>query len=356
MVIKRKSNTVNPKNEIDDDTKGNIKNKDEFIENMLRPKFLKDYVGQAQIKSNLKVFIQASKKRKEPLEHLLFYGPPGLGKTTLANIIAHEMGVNIKTTSGPAIEKSGDLASILSNLKEGDVLFIDEIHRLKTNMEEILYSAMEDYMLDIVVGKGPGARSMRLKLPKFTLIGATTKIGSLSAPLRDRFGETTKLQFYSPEEIKQILIRSSHILEFSLDDESLEKIAFSSRSTPRIANRLLKRVRDFMEVKHEDHSSKYVTEEALEALGVDKLGLDNTDREILETIIHKFSGGPVGLSTLAASIAEERETIEEVYEPYLLQIGFIKRSPKGRIATQNAYEHLGLKIPKHFEDERASLF
>lgn len=320
--------------------------KEDLMENILRPRFLSEYIGQSKIKKNLKIYIEAAKKRKEPLEHLLFYGPPGLGKTTLANIIANEMGVSIKTTSGPAIQKSGDLASMLSSLKEGDVLFIDEIHRLKTNMEEILYSAMEDYALDLVIGKGPGARSMRLKLPKFTLIGATTKAGSLSSPLRDRFGDIAKLQFYAPEEMREIIKRSAKIFEYEIDADSLDEIAFCSRATPRIANRLLKRIRDFASIKEEDTITKETTKEALEAIGVDRFGLDHTDREILETIIHKFAGGPVGLSTLAASTAEETETIEDVYEPYLLQIGFIQRSPRGRIATALAYEYFGITAPK----------
>jgi len=329
----RKSDSVDPK-----------QNNTELAENILRPKKISDYIGQTQIKENLSVFIQAAKKRKEALEHQLYYGPPGLGKTTLANIIAHEMGVNIKTTSGPAIEKAGDLASILSSLKEGDILFIDEIHRLKTNIEEILYSAMEDYALDIVMGKGPGARSMRLKIPQFTLIGATTKAGSLSAPLRDRFGNIAKLQFYSPPEMQEIIKRSAKILNVSIDPESIKEISFCSRATPRIANRLVKRIRDFADIHQEGSITYSLTQTALKAIGVDQYGLDHTDREILETIIHKFNGGPVGLATLAAATAEEKETIEDVYEPYLLQIGFLDRSPRGRVATKNAYDFFGLKF------------
>ena len=341
MAIQRNSTVVDSQSENDDNNqKSSSKN---IIENILRPQSLAEYVGQKKIKHNLHIFIQAAKKRKEALEHILFYGPPGLGKTTLANIIAYEMGVNIKTTSGPAIQKSGDLAALLSNIKEGDIIFIDEIHRLKTNMEEILYSAMEDYAIDLVMGQGPGSRIMRLQIPKFTLIGATTKAGTLSAPLRDRFGEIFKLQFYEADEMQQIIQRSSQILDVSADDKAFLEIAKCSRATPRIANRLLKRIRDFAEVKHESFISYEISKQALISLGVDTYGLDETDREILKTIIHTFAGGPVGLSTLAASTAEEKETIEEVYEPYLLQIGFITRSPRGRIATKKAYDYLGIK-------------
>ncbi|PCI25811.1 Holliday junction branch migration DNA helicase RuvB [Candidatus Peregrinibacteria bacterium] len=311
-----------------------------IIENILRPKRLSEYIGQENIKSNLDIYIQAAQKRGEPLEHFLFYGPPGLGKTTLANVIAHEMGVNIKTTSGPAIEKTGDLASILSNLQAGDILFIDEIHRLKTSMEEILYSAMEDFVLDIVLGKGPGARSVRLKIPPFTLVGATTQAGSLSAPLRDRFGDVIKLQFYTEPEMKQIILRSSKILEIEIEDAAALKIAQSARSTPRIANRLIKRLRDFAEVKYDGVITAKVAKEGLKALGIDEYGLDHTDREILTTIAEKFEGGPVGLSTLAAATAEEKETIEDVYEPYLLQIGMLKRAPRGRLLTNKAIKYL----------------
>ena len=344
MSIKRNSQILDPQK--GENSKKELgQSKENFIENLLRPKFLSDYIGQSQIKKNLNIFMQAAKNRKETIEHLLFYGPPGLGKTTLSNVIANEMDVNIKTTSGPAIEKSGDLASIISNLKEGDILFIDEIHRLKTNMEEILYSAMEDYVLDLVVGKGPGARSMRIKIPNFTLIGATTKIGSLSSPLRDRFGNIMKLKFYSTQEMEEIIKRSAKLLNMKIQNEALTQIAKSARSTPRIANRLLKSIRDFAEVKNEKNISKNIVEDTFNSLGVDQLGLDDTDREVLETIIHKFDGGPVGISTLAAATAEEKETIEEVYEPYLLQLGFIKRSPRGRIVTKLAYQYFGIKAP-----------
>ena len=322
-------------------SKGSVQ--DSKLDVALRPKKLGDYIGQTDTKMNLEVSLMAAKKRQEPLEHLLFYGPPGLGKTTLANIIASEMGVSIKTTSGPAIEKQGDLASILTNLKENDVLFIDEIHRLKTQIEEILYSAMEDYALDIIIGKGPAARSMRLELPRFTLIGATTKIGSLSAPLRDRFGHIHKLDFYSDEEIQAILKRSAGLLDMKIDDPSLAKIANSSRKTPRIANRLLKRIRDFATVENVSTITLPFTETCLGTMGVDQLGLDKTDRQILLTIIEKFQGGPVGVSAIAAATAEETETIEDLYEPYLLQIGFLDRTRQGRVVTENAYLHLDIK-------------
>jgi holliday junction DNA helicase RuvB len=344
MAIQRNSTVVDHTSENDENNKKSSSK--DIIENILRPQSLDEYVGQKKIKHNLHIFIQAAKNRKEALEHILFYGPPGLGKTTLANIIAYEMGVSIKTTSGPAIQKSGDLAALLSNIKEGDIIFIDEIHRLKTNMEEILYSAMEDYAIDLVMGQGPGSRIMRLKIPKFTLIGATTKAGTLSAPLRDRFGEIFKLQFYEADEMQQIIQRSAQILDVSADQKAFLEIAKCSRATPRIANRLLKRIRDFAEVKHESFISYEISKEALVSLGVDTHGLDETDREILKTIIHTFSGGPVGLSTLAASTAEEKETIEEVYEPYLLQRGFITRSPRGRVATKKAYDYLGIESPE----------
>ncbi|HPO06034.1 MAG TPA: Holliday junction branch migration DNA helicase RuvB, partial [Candidatus Gracilibacteria bacterium] len=285
---------------------------------------------------------------QEPLEHLLFYGPPGLGKTTLANVIANEMGVSIKTTSGPAINKTGDLAALLTSLKSGDILFIDEIHRLRTNMEEILYSAMEDYALDLIVGKGPGARSMRLKIPNFTLIGATTKIGSLSAPLRDRFGEIVKLEFYDKNEIGQIIRRSAQILNIEIEDSAIPRVAQSCRATPRIANRLLKRIRDFAEVEKLNKIGSELVESSLKALGVDQYGLDHTDRSLLRTLIDKFQGGPVGLSTIAAAISEEKETIESVYEPYLLQMGLLARTPRGRSVTKSAYEYFGL------QDERTN--
>ncbi len=313
---------------------------DNKLDLALRPHQLDEYIGQTDVKMNLEISLKAAKKRQEPLEHLLFYGPPGLGKTTLANIVASEMGVSIKTTSGPAIEKQGDLASILTNLKENDVLFIDEIHRLKTQIEEILYSAMEDYALDIIIGKGPAARSMRLDLPRFTLIGATTKIGSLSAPLRDRFGHIHKLDFYSDLEIRKILERNARLLGMAIDEESLSKIAASSRRTPRIANRLLKRIRDFATVDNQTEIKLDFTEACLKTMGVDHLGLDKTDRQILVTIIEKFQGGPVGVNAIAAATAEETETIEDLYEPYLLQIGFLDRTRQGRVVTESAYLHL----------------
>lgn len=322
----------------------------------LRPKKLSDYIGQSDIKMNLDVSMKAAKKREEPLEHLLFYGPPGLGKTTLANIVASEMGVSIKTTSGPAIEKQGDLASILTNLQENDVLFIDEIHRLKTNIEEILYSAMEDYALDIIIGKGPAARSMRLELPRFTLIGATTKIGTLSAPLRDRFGHIHKLDFYSNVEIEAILKRSASLLDIEISADALAKIAECCRKTPRIANRLLKRIRDFATVEDVAHIDMAFTQTCLKTMGVDVLGLDKTDRHILLTIIEKFQGGPVGVNAIAAAAAEETETIEDLYEPYLLQIGFLDRTKQGRVVTENAYLHLAIKFPENRNSKQTEIF
>ncbi len=315
---------------------------DSQIENDLRPKVLDEYVGQEKAKENLKVYIESAKLRGEALDHVLLYGPPGLGKTTLSAIIANEMGVNIRTTSGPAIEKQGDLAAILTNLSEGDVLFIDEIHRLSRAVEEILYPAMEDYSLDIIIGKGPSARSIRLPIPRFTLIGATTRAGQLTTPLRDRFGVLLKLELYTPEELATIVRRSAGILEISITDDGAHKIASRSRGTPRIANRLLKRIRDFALVKGDGTITSEIAEYALNALEIDELGLDNIDRRMLEAIIKFYGGGPVGLDTLAATIGEEAITIEDVYEPYLMQIGFLARTPRGRCATKLAYDHLGI--------------
>lgn len=313
---------------------------DQF-ENTLRPTTFEDYVGQEQMKKNLSVSLQAAKERGENLEHLLFYGPPGLGKTTISNIIAHEMGVSIKVTSGPAIEKPGDLASLLTNLQENDILFIDEIHRLKSTIEEVLYSAMEDYCIDLMIGKGPSARSMRLSLPKFTLVGATTKMNMLSSPLRDRFGHIYRLEYYNDDEMTKIIERSAKILNMSCTKEGARAIAVRSRKTPRIANRLLKRVRDFAQVSKVDTIDLHTAEEALNHLNIDPLGLDHTDRNMLLTMIEKFGGRPIGLGTLAAATSEEEGTIEDVYEPFLLQLGFIERTPRGRKPTEKAYQHLG---------------
>lgn len=311
------------------------------LDNSLRPKKLNDYVGQIAIKENLGIFISAAKKRNEPVEHILLYGPPGLGKTTLAHIIANEMGSNIRVTSGTAIERAGDLASILTSLQDGDILFVDEIHRLSRNIEEVLYPAMEDYAIDMVLGKGPSAKTLRLDVPKFTLIGATTKIGSLSSPLRDRFGNTFRLDFYSDEELEEIIKRSAKILNIKHKTGGLKEISKRSRKTPRVANRILKRVRDFAEVRHQGEIDEEIAELALAMLDIDELGLDKTDRMILDCIIEKFSGGPVGLDALAAATSEDRDTIEDVIEPYLMRLGFIDRTPRGRIATPGAYEHLG---------------
>ncbi|PIS04641.1 MAG: Holliday junction branch migration DNA helicase RuvB [Candidatus Buchananbacteria bacterium CG10_big_fil_rev_8_21_14_0_10_42_9] len=315
------------------------------LEATLRPKNLKEYVGQSKIKQNLDIFMQAAKKRGEPIEHVLFYGAPGLGKTTLSHIIAREMDKNIRVTSGPALQHSGDLAAILTNLEDGDILFIDEIHRLNRQIEEVLYPAMEEYALDLIVGKGPSAKTLRIELPHFTLIGATTKVSSLSSPLRDRFGATFHLNFYEPEEIQQIIDRSAKILNIALETEAAEELAKRARRTPRIANRLLKRVRDFCQVHNINTMNFQATIDALELLAVDEHGLDDIDRKILEIIIDKFKGGPVGLNTMAAASGEEMSTIEDVYEPFLIQSGFLHRTAKGRMATERAYELLGVKNP-----------
>ena len=316
------------------------------IENHLRPQLLKDYIGQQKVKDTLSIYIEAARQREEPLDHVLFYGPPGLGKTTLANIIANEMGVHIRITSGPAIEKPGDLAALLTNLNENDILFVDEIHRLNRSVEEILYPAMEDFAIDIIIGKGPSANSIRLDLPHFTLIGATTRAGQLSAPLRDRFGVTLRLELYTPEELSKIVTRSAGILNCDIVPEGAYEIARRSRGTPRIANRMLRRVRDFADVKADGVITKQVADEALCALEIDYLGLDPVDRRMLRAIIENYGGGPVGLETLAATIGEESVTLEDVYEPYLMQLGFLTRTPRGRCATRLAYEHLGLKAPE----------
>ena len=321
-----------------------ITKEDKQIEKSLRPQFLNEYIGQDKIRKNLKIYIDAAKLRKESLDHVLFYGPPGLGKTTLCNIIANEMGTNLKVTSGPAIEKPGDMAAILNNLNEGDVLFVDEIHRLNRQVEEVLYPAIEDFAIDIVIGKQAGARSIRLDLPKFTLVGATTRAGLLTAPLRDRFGVVQKLEFYTTDELKEIVMRSSMVLGVEIDESGAVEIARRSRGTPRLANRLLKRVRDFAQVKYNGVIDKKVADYALDILDVDKLGLDNNDRMILLTIIEKFGGGPVGLNTLSAALGEDAGTLEDVYEPYLLMNGLINRTPGGRVATENAYIHLGIEM------------
>lgn len=326
---------------------------EERSEMTLRPQKLEDYIGQKKATDNLKIFIEAAKLRKEPLDHVLFYGPPGLGKTTLAGIISNEMGVDIRITSGPAIERAGDLAAILTNLNENDVLFIDEIHRLNRSVEEVLYSAMEDFALDIIIGKGPSARSIRLDIAKFTLIGATTRAGSLSAPLRDRFGVSCKFEMYTTEELKKIIGRSAELLGVTVDEQSMEEMAKRSRGTPRVANRMLKRVRDFSQVKGNGVIDIDITQKALDALGVDHMGLESLDREILRTIIERFKGGPVGIDTIAASIGEERVTIEDVYEPYLIQAGFLHRTQKGRVVSAQAYKHLG--IPYDEEEVNSSV-
>lgn len=308
----------------------------------LRPQYLSEYIGQKKVKDNLHIFIEAAKKRNEPLDHLLLYGPPGLGKTTLSTIVANEMGVNIKITSGPAIEKPGELAAILNNLSDNDILFIDEIHRLSTQVEEVLYPAMEDYAIDVVIGKGAGARSIRLDLPRFTLIGATTRVGMLSAPLRDRFGMVDKLEFYTHDDLREIVMRSAEVLGVDIDEEGALEIARRSRGTPRLANRLLKRCRDYAEVCHDGHIDHDVAKAALDKLQVDSMGLDVNDRNILVTMIEKFAGGPVGLDTLAAAVGEDPGTIEDVYEPYFIMNGFINRTPRGRVVTDLCYRHFGL--------------
>ena len=323
-----------------------LREEDRELEPKLRPATLESYIGQESVKENMRVFIQAAKQRKEALDHVLLYGPPGLGKTTLSNIIANEMDVNIKTTSGPAIERSGDMAAVLNSLNEGDILFIDEIHRLNRMIEEILYPAMEDFVIDIMIGKGPGARSVRLDLPRFTLIGATTRIGLLTAPLRDRFGVVQRLEPYSVENLKIILKRSAAVLQVEMEEGGAEEIARRSRGTPRLANRMLKRVRDFAQVRYDGVITEEVARFALDLLDIDKVGLDQTDRKMLLTMIEKFGGGPVGLDTLAASINEESETIEDVYEPYLLQLGYIQRTPRGRVVTRLGYAHFGMTPPE----------
>lgn len=323
----------------------NLMEEDMKIEGSLRPQTLVDYIGQTKVKDNLKIYIEAAKQRGDALDHVLFYGPPGLGKTTLAGIIANEMGVHMKVTSGPAIEKPGEMAAILNNLQEGDLLFVDEIHRLNRQVEEVLYPAMEDYAIDIMIGKGATARSIRLDLPRFTLVGATTRAGLLTAPLRDRFGMIHRLEFYTVDELKIIILHSARILGVEIEERGAVELARRSRGTPRLANRILKRVRDFAQVKYEGVITEEIAKTALDLMDVDKMGLDHVDRNILVTLIEKFKGGPVGLDTLAAAIGEDAGTIEDVYEPYLIQNGFLNRTPRGRVVTDVAYQHFGLEIP-----------
>jgi len=326
-------------------------NEDRYLDSTLRPQSFEEYMGQQKIKENLKILMEAAKKRKEPIEHVLLYGSAGLGKTTLGHIIAKEMGCNVKTTSGPAIEKVGDLASILTNLQDGDILFIDESHRINKSIEETLYPAMEDFLLDIIIGKGPSARTLRLELPRFTLIAATTRIGLLSSPLRSRFGATYRLDFYEQEDIEKIIARSSQILKTTIEPMAVRMVAQSSRYTPRVANRLLKRTRDYAQVKADGLINQKIAQEALKMLEIDEIGLEPADRYILETMIKKFNGGPVGLQALAAATNEEQDTIEEIYEPFLLRLGFLARTPKGRQATKLAYDHLGLKYDKEAQNK-----
>jgi holliday junction DNA helicase RuvB len=332
-------------------TNNKEQSEDKSLDITLRPQSFSDYVGQEKIKKNLAIFIEAAKKRGESIEHVLLYGPAGLGKTTLAHIIAKEMNVSIKVTSGPAIERVGDLGSILTNLQDGDILFIDEIHRLNKLIEEVLYPAMEDHKLDIIIGKGPSARTLQLDLPKFTLIGATTRLGSLSNPLRNRFGAVHRLSFYNEEEIGKIVHRSSRILNVKVNPEGVGEIARCSRQTPRVANRLLKRVRDFAQIKNHDIINKEIAIEALSMLDIDSIGLEPSDRHILETIIKKFNGGPVGIQTIATATSEEIQTIEDVFEPYLIQIGFLARTPRGRVVTENAFRHLGINMPSNHQQK-----
>lgn len=327
-----------------------ITEEDEKVESYLRPRTLDEYMGQEKLKEMLSVYIKAAKMRHDPLDHVLLYGPPGLGKTTLAGVIANEMNSKLKITSGPAIEKPGDLASVLNGLEQGDVLFVDEIHRLPRQVEEVLYPAMEDYAIDILIGKGPSARSIRLDLPKFTLIGATTRAGLLTAPLRDRFGITHRMEYYTQEELKRILMRSARVFDCELSEDGAEELARRSRGTPRLANRLLKRVRDFAQIKYDGRITTEVANHALDLLNVDKLGLDVEDRRILTCVITKFDGGPVGLETLGAALGEDIGTLEDVYEPYLIQNGLLQRTPRGRIATRRAFEHLGYAVPEHLQD------